>query len=150
MLPDWCDLSLGLGSILLTLVLILSIKSVFYRYKRPNGKKGGLVSIHVALATSIITVIAMTTKDPYITGLSVILAYLIGRGRLDEGQHYLYQVLISGFIGITIPSAIYYSYYSRTTNNDVIREEYEEKPEKAVDDRHEADSVPELRLEDFD
>ena len=144
----WFEISLGLGSILLTLILIMAMKSVFYRYKRPNGKKGGLVSVHVALATSIITVIAMTSKDPYITGLSVVLAYLIGRGRLDEGQHYLYQVLISGFIGIAIPAGIYYSYYG--SNDSVVREVYEDKPERAVDDRHEADTVPELRLEDFD
>ena len=150
---EWKEILLAVGSIIAVGAFTLLVKSIMYKYRRPNGKKGGIVSLHTALAFATITVVAMVTKDWFITAMTVILAYLIGRGRLDEGQHYIYQVVISAVFGILIPYGIFYLYYNklygRNRTSYESREEYDDKPERALDDRHEADTeAPELRIDD--
>lgn len=149
------DIILTIISIFFAILFTMLIKHLFKNYRRPNGKKGGFISLHVVIAFSIITCIGLITKDWFITGLTVILAYLIGRGRLDEKQHYMYQVIISSIIGISIPILIFYLYIKKINNNNDnnsdTREDYEDKPEKAIDNRHEADiEAPELKLEDLE
>ena len=147
---EWTDIMLSVGSVAAVGGLALLIKNLFPKYKRPNGKKGGVISMHVAVAFAIVTVVAMTTKDWFLTGLTVILAYLIARGRLDEGQHYTYQVVMGAVLGVMVPFGIFY--YSRIRNAASVtyeREEYTEAPERAQDDRYEADDAPELRLDDL-
>ena len=109
-LIEWTDIMLGVAAIIIAGGFTLMIKSFLRKYRRPNGKKGGIVSLHTTLAFAIVTVVAMATKDWYLTGLSVILAYLIGRGRMDEGQHYMYQVVIGALIGVMIPYGVFYLY----------------------------------------
>lgn len=151
---DWTDIILAVVSIVAVGAFVLFVKSILRKYRRPNGKKGGIISFHVAIAFAIVTVVAMTTKDWFLTGLSVILAYLIGRGRLDEGQHYMYQVVIGAILGVAIPYSIFYLYYKRMQGQSTRvyeREDYDDKPDRAHDDRYEADeNAPELRLEDHD
>nr|QBK87884.1 MAG: PAP2 superfamily protein [Marseillevirus LCMAC202] len=147
----WTDIMLAIGSIVIVGGFTLLIKSFLHKYRRPNGKKGGIISFHVAVAFAIVTVVAMTTKDWFLTGLTVVLAYLIGRGRLDEGQHYMYQVVVGAVIGVLIPYGIFYLYYRRIRSGSYeSRAEYNDKPDRAHDDRQEADEAPELRLEDLD
>ena len=75
---EWIDIMLATGSIVTVGAFTMLIKSILYKYRRPNGKKGGIISFHTAIAFAIVTVVAMTTKDWFLTGLAVILAYLIG------------------------------------------------------------------------
>ena len=154
---EWTDIMLTVGSIIAAGAFTLLLKSLLYKYRRPNGKKGGIISFHVAVAFAIVTSIALVTKDWFLTGLAVILAYLIGRGRLDEGQHYLYQVSMGAIAGVLIPYAIFYAYHKRLGHSSgssdytvLDREDYDDKPHRAHDDRREADDAPELRLEDVD
>jgi hypothetical protein len=145
---EWKEIMLTAGSIIAVGTFTLLLKSLLYKYRRPNGKKGGIISFHVALAFAIVTSVALVTKDWFITGLVVILAYLIGRGRLDEGQHYLYQVVMGAIAGVLIPYGIFYAYYKRLSVSTLLeREDYDEKPSRAHDDRKEADKAPELRLD---
>lgn len=148
---EWQQILMGVGSIIGAGGLALLLKMLFYKYRRPNGKKGGCVSFHVAVAFSIVTVVAITTKDWYLTGLTAVLTYLVARGRLDESQHYMYQVVLGAIIGIGFPFAVFYTYYRYINgDNSHVREEYNDRPERAYDDRHEADEAPELRLDDLD
>lgn len=150
---DWKQIIMGTGSIIAAGGLAMLFKMLFYKYRRPNGKKGGFISFHASMAFAIVTVIAVTTKDWYLTGLTVLLAYLVARGRLDEGQHYMYQVISGAVIGVGVPFAIFYMYH-RYIDGDCggyyEREEYDDKPERAHDDRYEADEAPELKLDDLD
>jgi len=147
----WIDIILAVLSILAAGGFTLLIKYLLHKYKRPNGKKGGVVSVHVAIAFATVTVVALATKDWFLTGLTILLAYLIGKGRLDEGQHYMYQVVLGIIIGITIPFSIFYLYNKKINfTSSEARHEYDDKPERARDDRHEADDAPELRLDDDD
>lgn len=150
---DWTNVMLSVGSILLAGGFTMLIKNILRKYRRPNGKKGGILSLHTAVAFAVVTVIAMTTKDWFLTGLAVILAYLIARGRMDEGQHYLYQIVITSIIGVAIPYALFYFYHKNMTvhaDSDSSRDEYTDKPTRANDDRHEADQHTELKLSDDD
>jgi len=149
------DFILSVGSILLACIFTIIVKKILKNYKRPNGKKGGIISLHATIAFSIATIIALTTKDWYLTGLTVILAYLIARGRLDERQHYMYQVILGAIVGITVPSTVFYLYFNKMypkdeySREDTVREEYEDKPANASDERNEADLEPDLKLEDL-
>ena len=151
---EWADIILAVVSILAAGGFALLLKNVANGYRRPNGKKGGVVSFDTTVAFATITVIALTTKDWFLTGLTVVLAYLIGRSRLAENQHYMYQVVLGAIIGVVIPYAIFYLYYKKvhgsSGSGEYYREEYEDKPERAIDERHEADAHTELRLEDID
>jgi membrane-associated phospholipid phosphatase len=144
---------LATGSLVLVAALVLGIKKLLRRYKRPNGKKGGIVSLHAAIAFSTVAVVALTTKDWYLTGLTAVLAYLIARSRIEERQHYLYQVIFGVILGVAVPFGIFYMYNKRSGGGDYtyLREEYDNMPSRAHDDRHEADiEAPELRLDDED
>nr|QBK87562.1 MAG: PAP2 superfamily protein [Marseillevirus LCMAC201] len=151
-LVEWTDIMLAIGSIVIVGAFTLLVKNLLHKYRRPNGKKGGIISFHVAVAFATVTVVAMATKDWFLTGLTVVLAYLIGRGRLDEGQHYMYQVVVAAIIGVLIPYGIFYLYYKRINSGEYYesREVYDDKPDRAHDDRHEADEAPELSLEEID
>lgn len=144
----WKDMAVGIGVVIAAGAIVMLLKSMFYNYRRPNGKKGGVVSFHTATAFAIVTVIAMNTKDWFLTALAVFLAYLISRGRMDEGQHYLYQVILGAIIGVAVPYSLYYLYYNNLGGGgySIEREEYADMPSRAVDDRHEADAAPELSL----
>lgn len=149
---DWTDIALSAVAISVTGATAIVIKKIFRKYRRPNGKKGGIVSLHVALAFSVVTVLALTTRNWFITGLAVFLAYLIAKGRLDENQHYLYQVLIGLTVGIAVPYSIFYLFYQRKEHEPMVemmppREEYYDMPPSAMDERFEADTAPELRLD---
>ena len=151
---DWTNILLSTFSVLTVLAFAILIKNLLYKYKRPNGKKGGIISYHVVIAFSIITCIALITRDWFITLLTIILAYLIGKGRL-ETQHYLYQVAISAIMGVLIPYSIFYLYHTRIHNSGYnedtyVRTHYDDKPDNAHDDRIEADKASDLKLEEID
>ena len=138
------ELFIAVGAIVATLFIAILIKKLFYKYKRPNGKKGGFISLHVALAFSIVGVVAVLTKDWFITMMMVVLAYLIAKGRMDEGQHYLYQVIIGGIVGLAVPYGVFYLYYRRVNPFSSSSSSYQDRPEidkpdRAKDDREEAD-----------
>jgi amino acid transporter len=148
---NWTEIILALGSIFLVAFFTLTTKYLMYRYKRPNGKKGGILSLHTAIAFTVVAVVALTTKDWFTTFLVILLAYIIARGRMDEGQHYMYQVVMSVIIGIGIPYGLYYLWYHKQNSSYTIndREDYD-KPDYAEDNRHEADDeAPDLRLDDL-
>ena len=148
---EWVQIALSVGSIAAATSLAYGIKSLLHRYRSPNGKRGAIISLHTVVAFATITVVALTTKDWFLTGLTIILAYLVGRGKLDSGQHYLYQVIVAAIIGVAIPYSIFYLYYNKlASGGGYDREEYDDKPKNAVDERFEADEAPELRLEDID
>ena len=153
MLLDIKDICLSVVSIILVAGFVMLVKHFLNGYRRPNGKKGGIISNHVAIAFAVVTVVALTTQDLFITLLVVLLAYIIGRGRLDEGQHYVYQVVIGAIIGVAIPYGVFYLYNNKFGSGGYItntaRMEYDDIPDRAHDDRHEADeNAPELKIDD--
>lgn len=148
---NWIEIILSSISIFIVGILSLSIKNLLYNNKKPNGRKGGIVSFNISIAFSIITVIAIISQDLYVTGLTILLAYLISKEKIELRQHYLYQVILSSLIGITLPCGVFYFYYNKDKfgkQNNYEREVFYDMPEKGEDNRYEADQVPDLRLDD--
>jgi hypothetical protein len=92
---------LGISSIVLS-IIISYILSNYIRTKRPNNKYG-LVSTEIVLAFTIVTVIALITKDPFLITITVFLAFLVSRYHYDTKKSYIYQIFFSIVIGIVIP-----------------------------------------------
>jgi hypothetical protein len=136
-----------IGSIVLVFCATLVIKYILHGIKRPNSRKGGIISLHAAVAFAIVTSIAIVTQDWILVSLAVLLAFLISKGKLDTSQNYIYQIIISCIVGVGIPIGLFYLNDRRHQNMPSERDTFENKPEKARDDRHEADSAPELRLD---
>lgn len=148
---SWRDIMLSVGSILVVIGLVFLVKKYMGKYKRPNGKKKGLTSINVALAFSVITVIAMTTRDWFVTGLAIILAYIVGRNKIDSGEYYMYQVIIGAIIGIGIPFGIFYYYdkkFSKIGGDMELSKEKEHNSEEIKEEEEIESDSEELKLEE--
>jgi len=153
-LMDGKDILLASASILITFLVAYVLKKMFYGIKRPNGKKGGIISFHIIIGFSIVSSIALISRDWFITALTIVLAYIIGRDKLEQGKHYMYQIILSAVIGVIVPYLIIYMYNNRGSltqySKSDSRKEYDDKPEKAIDERNEADLAPDLKLEEVD
>lgn len=147
------EIVLSLVSIILTFAFSYFIKDWLKSYRKPNGKKGGVLSLQTTIAFSIIAVIAMVTKDVMLTALTVILAYFISRNQIENKQSFIYQIIISIIVGLGIPYIIFWIVNEKLSGNNsnytMIEREYNEPREhnESKDERHEADSSPDLKLE---
>lgn len=153
-------------SIILTMVATYLLKG-YITSRTPTGRKDGIADLHVVLAFATVAVIALTTKDPLTISLTALLAYLVSKSRYDAKKSYIYQIVISIALGISLPylSFLLYERYtdggynssssSRNSRNsgssysddssDSPRESYDVKEGK--DERDQADEAPELKLE---
>ena len=138
------DLSLCCGYICAALIVAWALKRGLNRFKRPNGNGGGIVSLHVTAAFSIVTIIILLSGDWFIAGLAAVLAYLVAYNRIECGQHYLYQVILGMIIGIGVPVGLDQAWKrnKESTAAALDRIEYLDKPANARDDRHLADMDP--------
>jgi len=148
---DWTEMSLILGIILAVYLVLFLIRSLLHKIKNPNGKAGGVLSYSFSILLTVILCIAIIQKDWFLTGLLLICCYLVAHEQFNSGQHYLYQIVLSGIFAIGITFTIFYFYSQKHTNyfaNLTKRTSYENMPARAVDDRDEADSEPGLELDD--
>ena len=106
---------LGISSIVLA-IIISYILINYVRTKKPNNKHG-LVSADVVLAFTIVTVIALITKDPFLITITVFLAFLVSRYHYDAKKSYIYQIFFSIIIGIAIPYASFMVYEKYSSSN---------------------------------
>ena len=148
---SWTDIILTISAISISVGISWLLKFILKKVRRPNGKKAGFVSLNTVLAFSIISSIALTTEDWFLTGLVVIPAYLIGRESIRNKNNYAWQICLSAIIGIFTPYFIFYLYKRNISGGASIeRAEFSNMPNNAVDDRRQADTAPELRLERSD
>jgi len=144
------EIVLSLVSIILTFAFSYFIKDWLRSYRKPNGKKGGVLSLQTTIAFSIIAVIAMVTKDVMLTALTVILAYFISRNQIENKQSFIYQIIVSIIVGLGIPYIIFWivnEKLSGNSSNYTMIEPREHEEHKEKDERYEADSSPDLKLE---
>jgi len=117
---------LAAGVFILTGLVALAIKFLGKNVRRPNGKKKGLVSIHMTLACCIVTLIALISGDYVLTGMAVILVYFLVRSKLSSLQNYWYQIIFSAIIGVGIPLGIFYTCRNFIKEPDSLLPESEE------------------------
>lgn len=151
---DWKVLILTVLSITIVVGLVILLKTIFYKFKRPNGKKGGLVSLHAALASSIVVLTVLITSilklpsvPTYILiSFSILMAYLIIKNKYDYKEHYIYQIVLGIIIGVIVPFGLNYAW--EAMKKPTVTEERVYAPEGVKDDRREADvKAPELKIE---
>ena len=151
---SWKEIYISLASLIIAGGISIFLKNIFYNFKKPNGENGGFVSFYTTIVFSIVTIIAIITKDWFITLLTLIIAYLLARSRIDDNLNYNYQILFGFIIGVSVPLCIFYL-INKTNNNTIIldnndnnRINYDDKPDKAVDNRSEADDfIDEFKIE---
>lgn len=85
--------------IILVLIGVVILKSL-----SPKGTplKGGMPSGHSALAFSIATIIAFSTKGVLISALAYLMALLVAQSRIEGKIHSLLEVLAGAILGILI------------------------------------------------
>jgi len=155
--PSYTEMLLAALSITLIFIITFSLKKISgNKLKRPNGKKGGIISFHAAMALCIITLIAILTRDWFITLLTVILVYLIIKSRITDNHHWTWQVVFGAIVGASVPFLVFYvkeNGFKFNFNSNSRQKEPTPTPENnnPLDNRTEAvREAPNLALEDFD
>lgn len=145
------DILLLLAAVVFSGIVAFIVKKLFYKNRRPNGKKGGLISIHVVVAVAILVSYAMITMDVFSSLLLLFLVYLIAKGRTDEGQHSFQQIIFSILIGSGLPIWVIYMY--KKYNGNLLFRGSEKREEfggrRARDERYLADESPELKIREL-
>lgn len=89
-------------SIILTVVVLLTIKAANVIRTR-NGKKEKFIpSGQTALAMAVTTLILLNTKDIVITTLAFLLSLMIGLSRIENNKRTGFEVFFGGIIGILV------------------------------------------------
>jgi len=133
-------------SVAISVAIAYVLKRFFYRVRRPNGRKGGVISMHATVIGALIVSVAIFAKDISITAIMAFLGYIAIRDRVDSGQHYMYQALFGFGVGagvaIMVSSRIGHdnSDYNDSYSN-YEREYYDDIPKSASDERYEADDA---------
>lgn len=105
------NIGLMAASILCALAFAVAMRKMGHNYRRPNGKKGGIVSIHVTIVFAIVACLVIVTKDWVVAILGLIVAYLMAKSKLLENQHYMYQVVMSAIVGACAPVGVFYLFH---------------------------------------
>ena len=132
------------------------MKNLFNNYKKPNGKKGGIISLYASISFCLITIIALITKDWFIILLTLIISYLVVRCKIEDNLNYKYQIILGIILGIIIPVFIFYIYnnssklaFLNKKEENTNRMDFEDIPKTNLDNRMEADFYSEeFKIED--
>jgi MFS family permease len=111
------------GAVILSVIIGYILKIIFPKIKKPNGKRGGIISFHIILGMSLISSIGYITHDYIYTGLMSVLVYLIIRNKYESKQHYTYQITLSMIIGILPIVGLVYKEIIKKKNNRIRFEE---------------------------
>jgi len=135
------------GTIIISFLIAYFLKLVFGYIRKPNGQKGGIISYHIILSCTLISSIAYLTHDYIYTGIITLLTYLIIRNKLENRQHYLYQIILSVFLGfIPILGILYWKQRNALSTYTQVIETVNDE-----DERHEAiEHAPELDLHNYE
>lgn len=127
----------------------------YIKSRTPKSKKYGLLDVSTVIAFSVSTVIALLTKDPVIIALTILLSYFVVKSRYKTNDHYIYQLVLSIITGIAIPYFVHWLNDKLSYNSNVSYIEPYHSPsprenshDSSKDQRYEADSAPEYKLED--
>lgn len=93
-----------------TAVSLLAVVIVVVILKAMSGKgtplEGGLPSGHAAVASSIATIVTLTTQDPLTSILTIALAVMVSHSRLLLRIHSLREVVLGAVTGVALTLAV--------------------------------------------
>ena len=156
--PTYTEMLLAILSLIIVIFITFTLKKLSgSKLKRPNGKKGGVISFHAATSLCIVTLVAILTKDWFITGLTVVLAYLIIKSRLADNHHWTWQVVFGSIVGAAVPASIFYikengfNFTIKSKKSDNNLNDLLDSHDNPLDNRNEAiKEAPDLALEEID
>lgn len=93
---------IGLG---LTLLLTWAGKAWL---TRPVRLAGGMPSGHTAVASALATAIYLSSPNPALTLVGVILAGLVAESRLEAGLHTIWEVMAGAALGVGVMGAVFF------------------------------------------
>jgi len=82
-------------------ILFLAIVGKIF-FKRGTPMRGGMPSVHAAIAFSIWTITAFVTRMGIVTLLVFLMAVMIAQSRILKGIHTVWEVMCGGILGILI------------------------------------------------
>lgn len=86
-------------STVITITIVLVIKSFSPKY---TPLKGGMPSGHAAIASSIVTIVALWSSNINLTVLCLILLFLVVQSRIEAKIHDFTEVLVGTIIGFVV------------------------------------------------
>ncbi|KXS50536.1 MAG: diacylglycerol kinase [Halanaerobium sp. 4-GBenrich] len=92
-------------NLFLIFIIVITLKSIF---SSGTPLKGGIISGHTALATSVVLIIWFLTKSLLAFSLALTLAFLTAQSRLEAGTHSLKEILIGILLGGVITVIVFY------------------------------------------
>jgi diacylglycerol kinase (ATP) len=92
-------------NLFLIFILVITLKSIF---SSGTPLRGGIISGHSALATSVVLIIWFLTESLIAFSLTLILAFLTAQSRLEAGTHSLKEIVLGALLGSTITILIFY------------------------------------------
>jgi len=92
-------------NLFLIFILVITLKSIF---SSGTPLRGGIISGHSALATSVVLIIWFLTESLIAFSLTLILAFLTAQSRLEAGTHSLKEIVLGALLGSIITILIFY------------------------------------------
>lgn len=91
-------------SFIIVILMVIGIKAI---YGTGTPFQGGMPSGHGAMAFSILTSIALVSKDTFIISLCFFLALLVVQSRVESKIHTTFEVVLGAMLGIFITLLIF-------------------------------------------
>lgn len=142
-----------LSSTIIIIFLLIILKWLFKKVKGPLGQKNKFLSLDVSLTFCVFTIISLITLDPLIIFLSAIPTFLIMKNKLETSNNWLYQLILSMFIGMSVPISIYWFFIMNPKKVDIDFDIKSDSDDNNNSNDHRSDGrlmAPELSLIDLE
>ena len=91
-------------ALLIVIFLVISGKTFL---RRGTPFRGGPISGHSAVAFSLWTAVVFTQSDPFVVGVTFLLAMLVAQSRLRAKIHSLGEVILGSMLGVIVTTALF-------------------------------------------
>lgn len=133
-------------SVVLVALIALTVKYFTKRKcKKPNGKRGALMSLTVATAFALVVAATVITKDPVTCIVSLLLASALVKTKLDLKQFTTNQMIGSASVGVIVGAVAWFivdGKIGQRSSYSSDRDVGDAPPRPEMDMRAEADSAP--------
>ena len=97
-------------------LLVVTIATIMLKALSGRGRPlhGGLISGHAAIAFSIATLVTLSTQDPIISILTLVLAVMVSHSRLLMHIHTVREIILGAVtgLGITLAVTIFFKWFA--------------------------------------
>jgi hypothetical protein len=117
------------------------------KVKKPNGKKGGIISLQVVAAFAVLTCIGIVTRDPFAVVASAVLALLLVKTKYDAKHFHQNQLIGSAAMGVVLTMLGWWFIDGKLNPAAPLDRPDLFAPKPEMDQRREADGHAEYKLD---